>query len=61
MKACGISNNCRHLLAAAGKGFVFRFEYVRPAAPQDGDKENAGANGADEKALAADDVAPMET
>ena len=27
VKACGISSDCRHLLAAVGNGFLFRFEY----------------------------------
>lgn len=32
VKACGISPDCRHLLAAVGNGFIFRFEYRKPAA-----------------------------
>ncbi len=27
VEACALSNDCRHLLAAAGKGFVFRYEH----------------------------------
>ena len=30
VKACGISPDCRHLLAAVGNGFIFRFEYRKP-------------------------------
>ena len=32
VKACGISSDCRHLLAAVGNGFIFRFEYRKPNA-----------------------------
>lgn len=31
VRACGLSEDCRHLLAAMGNGFIFRFEYCRPA------------------------------
>lgn len=47
VQACALSNDCRHLLAAAGKGFVFRYEQnPRHTSPQDGekDKENSDAN-----------------
>lgn len=27
VEACALSNDCRQLLAAAGKGFVFRYEH----------------------------------
>lgn len=27
VQACAVSNDCRHLLASAGKGFVFRYEH----------------------------------
>ena len=30
MRACGLSADCRHLLAACGNGYIFRFEYARP-------------------------------
>lgn len=28
--ACALSDDCRHLLAAIGNGYVFRYEYRRP-------------------------------
>lgn len=28
VRACGLSPDCRHLVAAIGKGFIFRFEYL---------------------------------
>lgn len=28
VRACGLSADCRHLVAAIGKGFLFRFEYL---------------------------------
>jgi hypothetical protein len=31
VRACGLSADCRHLLAACGNGYIFRFEYARPA------------------------------
>ncbi|PSC76625.1 wd g-beta repeat-containing [Micractinium conductrix] len=39
VRACGLSEDCRHLMAVLGKGFVFRFEYTGPlaAAQLDGD------------------------
>lgn len=37
VRACGLSNDCRHLLTALGNGFIFRFEYNRE---QHEDKEN---------------------
>ena len=30
VRACGLSPDCRHLLAVVGNGFIFRFEYRRP-------------------------------
>jgi hypothetical protein len=27
VEACALSNDCRQLLAAAGKGFIFRYEH----------------------------------
>lgn len=32
VRACGLSPDCRHLLAVVGNGFIFRFEYRRPNA-----------------------------
>ena len=40
VKACGISADCRHLLAVLGNGFIFRYEYRSPET----DKENASDN-----------------
>ncbi len=28
--ACALSDDCRHLLAAIGNGYVFRYEYRQP-------------------------------
>lgn len=30
VRACGLSPDCRHLLAVIGNGFIFRFEYRKP-------------------------------
>ena len=30
VKACGLSDDCRHLSAVLGKGFIFRYEYRKP-------------------------------
>lgn len=27
VRSCGLSEDCRHLLAVVGNGFIFRFEY----------------------------------
>ena len=32
VRACGLSPDCRHLLAVIGNGFIFRFEYRKPDA-----------------------------
>lgn len=38
MKACGLSEDCRHLLMVVGHGYVFRFEQ-RPPSVADRDSE----------------------
>ncbi|KAK9805229.1 hypothetical protein WJX72_007289 [[Myrmecia] bisecta] len=30
VRACGLSDDCRHLGAVLGNGFVFRYEYIKP-------------------------------
>lgn len=51
VRAAGLSVDGRHLLAAIGRGFVFRFEYggdVSPQAsqgPAEDDKDSAGSEG----------------
>lgn len=32
VRACGLSPDCRHLLAVVGNGFIFRFEYRKGGA-----------------------------
>lgn len=41
VRACALSADCRHLLAAVGNGFVFRFEYLgeRRGAEEDAEEE----------------------
>lgn len=43
VRACGLSPDCRHLLAVIGNGFIFRFEYRRPDTEVH-DKENTDVN-----------------
>lgn len=43
VRACGLSPDCRHLLAVVGNGFIFRFEY-RKGGAEVSDKENMDAN-----------------
>lgn len=31
VRSCGLSDDCRHLLAVVGNGFLFRFQYCKPA------------------------------
>ncbi|KAL4418960.1 hypothetical protein ABPG77_000873, partial [Micractinium sp. CCAP 211/92] len=47
VRACGLSEDCRHLMAVLGKGFVFRFEYQGPlaGAPQEQQGLGAGSGG----------------
>ena len=33
VRACGLSEDCRHLLAAMGNGFIFRFEHIQQKTP----------------------------
>ena len=62
VRACGLSEDCRHLLAVLGRGFVFRFEYLGPLAPpadgeEAGGKENSSAAAQQQGAAAAEAVA----
>lgn len=41
VRACALSHDCRHLLAAVGNGFLFRFEYV---ASRDNDQGDVGGD-----------------
>ena len=44
--ACALSDDCRHLLAAIGNGYVFRYEYRRPkASAATAMREDAAADG----------------
>ena len=48
VRACGLSKDCRHVVAAIGKGFVFRFEYLGEDTQVDSEDalldENANVN-----------------
>ena len=58
VRACGLSADCRHLLAVLGKGFIFRYEYLGPLAGGEegeasgGDKENVDAEQQQQRAAA---------
>lgn len=45
VRACGLSEDCRHLLGAMGNGFIFRFEAVpeSSAAAEEGSSEEEAA------------------
>ena len=45
VRSCGLSEDCRHLVAAIGNGFIFRFEYLGAAKAAEGN-ENADGNAA---------------
>jgi WD40 repeat protein len=47
VKACGLSSDCRHLVAVLGNGFMFRYEYL-PAAVVDDDEEGEEEEGEEE-------------
>ena len=34
VRACALSEDCRHLLAVLGNGYIFRFEYQKPSAAE---------------------------
>jgi len=46
VRACGLSPDCRHLLAALGNGFIFRYEYLGEQQEEE-EKEEAGDGGED--------------
>jgi hypothetical protein len=35
VRACVLSEDCRHLLAVLGNGYIFRFEYHKPSPADD--------------------------
>lgn len=38
VRACGITDDCRHVLAVYGQGFIWRYEFIAPppaAEPED--------------------------
>lgn len=43
VRACALSEDCRHLVAAVGKGFVFRFEYLAGGKNKDGEDSGSGS------------------
>lgn len=57
VRACGLSEDCRHLLMAVGSGYVFRFEY-RPAAESEDGEEAATEGEIDELSLRAGSTTP---
>ena len=73
VRACALSEDCRHLVAAVGKGFLFRFEYLSSREKKKGDDdEEEEENGNQVDAAAAvvvnggtegegEDVAAMES
>jgi len=50
VRSCALSNDCRHLLAVVGNGFLFRFEYVKP----DDTKPATDTDGSPEEETAGD-------
>ena len=42
MRSCALSDDCRHLLAVVGNGFIFRFEYAWPGPKGQAVAEAAG-------------------
>ncbi|KAL4431235.1 hypothetical protein ABPG75_006491 [Micractinium tetrahymenae] len=49
VRACGLSEDCRHLMAVLGKGFVFRFEYHGPLAGAATEQQDSGPTGSGEE------------
>jgi hypothetical protein len=47
VKACGLSEDCRHLTMAVGHGYLFRFESKAPLLDKGSEEEEAGASGSD--------------
>ena len=42
MRACGITDDCRHVLAVYGQGFIWRYEFIAPP-PAAAEKDAAKA------------------
>ncbi|KAK9837156.1 hypothetical protein WJX81_006855 [Elliptochloris bilobata] len=49
VRACGLSADCRHLLAACGNGYIFRFEYARPELGAAGGEQDSASDDEDDK------------
>lgn len=35
VRACGLSEDCRHLVAVLGNGYIFRYEYRKPSSAEE--------------------------
>ncbi len=47
--ACAISDDCRHLLAAIGNGYIFRYEYRKPCTVKKSEVEDRSLDDAEAK------------
>jgi WD40 repeat protein len=47
VRACALSQDCRHLVAAIGNGFLFRFEYLGEVKSSEDAENQNGNNGAE--------------
>ena len=56
VRACALSQDCRHLVAAVGNGFLFRFEYLGEvkSADEDAGNENQDGNNVENDAVEMD-------
>jgi hypothetical protein len=48
VRACGLSEDCRHLLAALGNGYIFRYEYRKPSSGEGSPAEDSPAEESEE-------------
>ena len=48
VRACGLSEDCRHLLAILGNGYIFRYEYRKPSSAEGAPAEDSPAEESDE-------------
>jgi len=62
VRACGLSEDCRHLVMVVGHGYVFRFEH-RPqlnTEAEDGDSSDSEAEGAQMEGVEHNDPQPQQ-
>ncbi|CAL8464853.1 g4388 [Coccomyxa elongata] len=48
VRACGLSEDCRHLVAVLGNGYIFRYEYRKPSSAEEASADESPAEESEE-------------